>query len=82
MAELKGKNKKIILRQAVQKLQNVFELYMLYLLIHLVISKKERESQRGKNADRKRMDTYSRYRNTDRHTERWTDRQINRKAGK
>ena len=55
---------------------------MLYLLIHLVISKKERESQRGKNADRKRMDTYSRYRNTDRHTERWTDRQINRKAEK
>ena len=65
-----------------QKSQNVFDLYMLYLLIHLVISKKEKESQRGKNADIKRIATYSRYRNTDRHTDRWTDRQINRKAGK
>ena len=54
---------------------------MLYLLIHLVISKKERESQRGKNADRKRMDTYRRYRNTDRHTQmdRQTDKQKVRK---
>ena len=60
-----------------QRLQNVFELYMLYLLIHLVISKKERESQRGKNADRKRMDAYSRYRNTDRQT----DKQKGRKIG-
>ena len=66
-----------------QKLQNVFELYMLYLLIHLVISKKERESQRGKNADRKRMDAYSRYRNTDRHRQmdRQTDKQKGRKIG-
>ena len=56
----------------------MFELYMLYLLIHLVISKKERESQRGKNADRKRIDTAD----IEIYTDRWTDRQINRKAEK
>ena len=84
MAELRGKNKKIIIWQAVQKFQNVFEMYMVYLVLHFTfyIYIRLYLRQRGKFKEEKTQIengwTHSRERNRDKRIDRWTDRQTDR----
>ena len=81
MAELRGKNKKIVIWQAVQKFQNVFEMYMVYLVLHFTfyIYIRLYLRQRGKFKEEKTQIengwTHSRERNRDKRIDRWTDRQ-------
>ena len=84
MAELRGKNKKIIIWQAVQNFQNVFEMYMVYLVLHFTfyIYIWLYLRQRGKFKEEKTQIengwTHGRERNRDRRIDRRTDRQTDK----